>query len=363
MVASRSGDDDDAGGPSGIVNCRGGVTDAWFVTSIGPSGSIGSPPAPVDFDQLHTFLEIVRLKSFSKAAQTCFRTQPAISAQIRQMEQELGTQLFDRFGSRISLTTAGKIFADYSRQILDVKRQAFDEIRELERVPRGELTIAAHEATCVKVLPQVFADYKRLFPGVQLQVVRSHAARTVTSVMDNSVDFGITQLPVQERKLQIVQVHSDEIRLLAPPGHPLSGRRSASASEIVEHPLLLPKQGRTRTRIDEYLEDYDDEMQISMELESTEMIKQFIIAGLGVGFMAVTHALDEIKAGKLEAMRLEPAPMIRTIGLIYRKDKALSRAALGFIEVVAEFARRAEKSDDKTAEPKLEVAQRRSRVS
>ena len=317
----------------------------------------------MDFDQLHTFLEIVRLKSFSKAAQTCFRTQPAISAQIRQMEQELGTQLFDRFGSRISLTTAGKIFSDYARQILDVKRQAFDEIRELERVPRGELTIAAHEATCVKVLPQVFADYKRLFPGVQLQVVRSHAARTVNSVMDNSVDFGITQLPVQDRKIEVVQIHTDEIRLLAPPGHPLTARRSVSASEIAEHPLLLPKQGRTRTRINEYLEDYDDEIQISMELESTEMIKQFIIAGLGVGFMAVTHALDEIKSGKLMAIRLEPLPMIRTVGLIYRKDKALSRAALGFIEVVADFARKAESSSSADGESKLEVAPRRTRAS
>ena len=95
----------------------------------------------MDFDQLNTFLEIVRLKSFSKAAQTCFRTQPAISAQNPQMEQELGTQLFERFGSRISLTTAGKIFTDYARQILETKRQAFDEISELEKVPRGEIVM------------------------------------------------------------------------------------------------------------------------------------------------------------------------------------------------------------------------------
>ena len=293
----------------------------------------------VDFDQLNTFLEIVRLKSFSKAAQTCFRTQPAISAQIRQMEQELGTQLFERFGSKISLTTAGKIFAEYARNILDTKRQAFDEIRELERVPRGELTIAANEATCVKVLPQVFADYKEEFPGVQLQVMRLSGARAVQSVLDNSVDFGIAQLPVEEKRLEVVQIHSDEIRLLAPPGHPLTARSSTSAEEVAQHPLLLPKSGRTRKRINEYLEDFEDELQISMELESSEMIKQFIIAGLGVGFMAVTHAQDEIAQGKLAAVRLEPLPMIRTIGLVYRKDKALSRAALGFIEAVAAFAR------------------------
>ena len=91
----------------------------------------------MDFDQLHTFLEIVRLKSFSKAAQTCFRTQPAISAQIRQLEQELKADLFERFGSRISLTVAGKLFAEYAEQMLDLKRRAQDTIDELQVVPRG----------------------------------------------------------------------------------------------------------------------------------------------------------------------------------------------------------------------------------
>ena len=91
----------------------------------------------MDFDQLHTFLEIVRLKSFSKAAQTCYRTQPAISAQVRQLEQELRTALFERFGSRITLTTAGKIFSGYAEQMLDLRRRAQDTINELDRNPRG----------------------------------------------------------------------------------------------------------------------------------------------------------------------------------------------------------------------------------
>src|ERR1039458_8423415 len=98
----------------------------------------------MDFDQLHTFLEIVRLKSFSKAAQTCYRTQPAISAQVRQLEQELRAALFERFGSRISLTTAGRIFAGYAGQILDLRRRVQDSIAELETNPRGELVIAAN---------------------------------------------------------------------------------------------------------------------------------------------------------------------------------------------------------------------------
>ncbi len=89
----------------------------------------------MDLDQLHTFLEIVRLKSFSKAAQTCYRTQPAISAQVRQLELELNTTLFERYGTRISLTVAGRILAEHAEQILALRRKAQDSINELEKVP------------------------------------------------------------------------------------------------------------------------------------------------------------------------------------------------------------------------------------
>jgi DNA-binding transcriptional LysR family regulator len=165
-------------------------------------------------------------------------------------------------------------------------------------------------------------------------------ARAVQSVLDNSVDFAIIQLPVQERKLEVVQIHTDEIRLLVPADHPLADATSVTAQDIVAYPLLLPKSGRTRLRISEFLEMIDDQLRISMELDSSEMMKQFIIADLGIGFMSVTNALNEINAGELRAIPLAPLPMMRTLGLIYRKDKPLSRAALGFIDEVVDFARR-----------------------
>ena len=299
----------------------------------------------MDFDQLHTFLEIVRLKSFSRAAQTCFRTQPAISAQIRQMEQELGTSLFERFGSRISLTTAGKIFSDYAQQLLEVRRRAIEAVSELDRIPKGELVIAANEATCVHVLPGVFSSFKKQFAEVQLQVTRATGARAVQAVVENTVDFAITQLPLQERKLEVVKIHTDEIRLLVPPGHPLAKLKSVSARQAAEFPLLLPKAGRTRTQIDQFMEPVESGVKISMELESSEMIKRFVIAGMGIGFMAVTSAREEIRAKTLKDIALAPMPLMRTLGLIYRRDKPLSRAALGFIEVVLDFAKQVEASE------------------
>src|SRR5215469_5183617 len=195
----------------------------------------------MDLDQLHTFLEIVRLKSFSKAAQTCYRTQPAISAQVRQLEQELGTALFERLGTKIALTTAGKIFADYAEQILDLRRRAQDAINELERVPRGELVIAANEATCIYVLPRVFSEFKKQFPNVQLLVDRSYGSRVVEAVVDNQADFGITQLPVKEKRLQVNRIHADEIMVIMPAHHALASRKQILFSDLVGQPLLLPK--------------------------------------------------------------------------------------------------------------------------
>jgi DNA-binding transcriptional LysR family regulator len=290
----------------------------------------------MDFDQLHTFTEIVRLKSFSKAAQTCYRTQPAISAQVRQLEQELRTELFERFGSRISLTTAGKIFSEYAEQMLELRKRAQDAIAELEQNPRGELVIAANEATCIYVLPKVFSEYRQLFPAVQLQVDRSYASRVVDAVMENTADFGLTQLPVEEKRLQVVSVHYDEIRLIVPARHRLAESKGVSAIDVVQDFLLLPKQGKTRTRLNEWLEIVEDQIQISMELDSTEMMKRFVTAGLGLAFLALSNCKEEIAAGKLKAVPLAPEPMMRRLGLIYRKDKALSKAALGFIQVVME---------------------------
>lgn len=292
----------------------------------------------MDLDQLHTFLEIVRLKSFSKAAQTCFRTQPAISAQVRQLEQELNTSLFDRLGTRIALTAAGRIFADYAHQILELRKQAKDTISELERTPRGELVIAANEATCIYVLPQVFSEYKQNFPNIQLQVERSYGSRIVDAVLENQADFGVTQLPVDDKRLQVVRVFSDEIKLMMPANHVLAQFPVIHPKDLLNYPLLLPKSGTTRARLNQWFDILEPDFNVSMELDATEMIKRFVLAGLGLSFMAAPHFQEEVDSGKLAAVSLGPEPMVRSVGLIYRKDKALSKAALGFIQVILDHA-------------------------
>src|SRR6201997_5643930 len=165
----------------------------------------------MDFDQLETFLEVARHTSFSRAAEKRFRTQPAISSQIRSLEEEVGAKLFDRSGGKVSLTAAGKAFQKYVEETLDARKSMLVALAEMERVPRGEIIVGANEGTCLHILPEVFAEFRKLYPEVGVQISRLERAKILESIVDNSVDFGVVSAPVDDKRLTVVNIHRDEL--------------------------------------------------------------------------------------------------------------------------------------------------------
>jgi DNA-binding transcriptional LysR family regulator len=287
----------------------------------------------MDFDQLETFLEVARHTSFSRAAEKRFRTQPAISSQIRSLEEEVGARLFDRSGGKVALTAAGKAFQKYAEEAIEARREIISALAEMERVPRGEIIVGANEATCLHILPEVFAEFKKLYPDVGVQISRLERAKILESVIDNSVDFGVVSTPVDDKRLTVVNIHRDELVIIAAPGHPLARRKSAGMADLVAFPLLLPKVGRTRDAIENLFHDRQLKPRISMELDSSELLKRFVAADVGIGFIARSNVLEDVKAGVLAAIALADASIRRELALVFRKDKALSRAALAFIDI------------------------------
>jgi DNA-binding transcriptional LysR family regulator len=293
----------------------------------------------MDFDQLETFLEVARHTSFSKAAEKRFRTQPAISSQIRALEDEVGAKLFDRSGGKVSITAAGKAFQKYVEETLEARKVMQTAIGEMERVPKGEIVVGANEATCLHVLPEVFADFKKQYPEVNVGIQRAERGKILESIIDNSVDFGVVSIPVTDNRLTVVQIHRDELVVIAAPNHPLSKLKSKSAavSDVVKFPLLLPKLGRTRDAIEALFHERNLKPIISMELDSSELLKRFVAADVGVGFIARSNVLEDVKAGVLAAIPMSDALIKRDLALVFRKDKALSRAALAFIDIAVKL--------------------------
>ena len=291
----------------------------------------------MDFDQLETFLEVARHTSFSRAAEKRFRTQPAISSQIRSLEEEVGARLFDRSGGKVALTAAGKLFQQYAEQTLDARKTMLVTLAEMERVPRGEIVVGANEGTCLHILPEVFAEFKKLYPNVGVQISRLERAKIMESIIDNSVDFGVVSAPVDDKRLTVVNIHRDELVIIAPPGHSLSPMKQAAIADVVPFPLLLPKIGRTRDALENLFHERHLKPKISMELDSSELLKRFVAADVGIGFIARSNVMEDVKAGVLAAIAMADASIRRDLALVFRKDKALSRAALAFIEIAVKI--------------------------
>jgi DNA-binding transcriptional LysR family regulator len=291
----------------------------------------------MDFDQIETFLEVARLLSFSRAAEKRFRTQPAISAQIRALEDEIGAKLLDRSGGKVSLTLAGKAFQKYAEEAVGARRSIIAQIAEMERVPRGEIVVAANEATCLHILPEVFAEFKKQYPGVAVSIDRLERPRIIESVIDNSVDFGVVSLPVDDSRLTVVPIHRDELAVIVAPQHPLAKHKAVKVAEVGPCPLVVPPIGRTRDAIENTFHERHLKPNISMELDSNELIKRFVAAGVGVGFMARSFVRDEVRAGTLVALPMADAHIRRDLGLVFRKDKALSRGALAIIDIAVKL--------------------------
>ena len=287
----------------------------------------------MDFDQLETFLEVARHASFSRAAEKRFRTQPAISSQIRSLEEEVGAKLFDRSGGRVSLTGAGKAFQKYVEETLDARKAMLVALAEMERVPRGEIIVGANEGTCLHILPEVFADFKKQYPDVSVNIKRADYGGILESVIDNSVDFGVVSLPVTDNRLTVVLIHRDELVIIVPPHHPLGKMKSATVAETAKFPLVVPKAGHTRDALEEIFHERRLKPNYTMELDSSELLKRFVAAGVGVGFIARSNVEEDVRARALAAIPIADAQVRRDLALVFRRDKALSRAALAFIDI------------------------------
>ena len=288
----------------------------------------------MDFDQLTTFLEIAKLGSFSRAGQKLYRSQPAVSAQIRQLEQEYGSKLFDRVGKSIRLTSAGEALLEYADRLINLRNESLRAVADQSATPRGTLSIGANEATCLYVLPNVFAEYHRLYPAVQISIYRNFSQKVLQKVEEGAVDVGIVTLPVKSPSLKTHAIFRDRLMLIVSTRNPLAKLKKATLSEVAEQPQIFPKTGYTRHVLDKLFRPYRSRLQITMELASVGMIKQFVAADLGVSLMSETFAKEEVRSGEVKLIPIADVDLWRELGIVYRRDRTLPRAASAFIALI-----------------------------
>jgi len=286
----------------------------------------------MEFEQLRGFLETAREKSFTRAAEKLFRTQPAVSLQIKSLESELGRRLFERHGKRVSLTEAGRLLYVHAERIFSIVDRIRHDVSGLDELRTGRLSIGTSDTNCAYVLPPVVEAFRQAYPGVEIQLTDRMSPEVARLVVDGVVDFGIATLPVYDSRLDTELLFNREEVVIASAEHPLAQRTRLSIKDLANEPVLALEQGSTsRSLADRIFLQAGLQPRIVMELGSIEVIKRYVEIGLGIAIVPEVAVRSELSEGRLSSLSVCGIPA-REVGIVQRTGGHLSPSAEAFIE-------------------------------
>jgi len=282
--------------------------------------------------QIRSFARVARTGHLTHAAAELNLTQPAVSLQIKALEEEIGEQLFERQGRRLLLTAAGALLLGRAEQILSLADLAREEIHALGGLERGSIRIGTNDSNCLYVLPDVIRAFREDFPGVSVHLANSHSRRVAEWVEEGSVEIGVVTLPVDSVALTSMLLFEREDVLICRPDHPLAAHPAPQPHDVLEYPLLLLDTGSlSHLSLVTTLTDADHPPEHVMQAGSIDVIKRYVEIGLGVSVVPRLNVEHEISHGHLVARALPWLPR-HSVGVIRRKNGYLSPAAREFVE-------------------------------
>jgi DNA-binding transcriptional LysR family regulator len=293
----------------------------------------------MQLQDLNAFVVVADERSFSKAARKLHRTQPAISQAVRRLEEELGERLFDRTSRNGTLTEAGLLLREHAARLLRVAAEAHTAVRELQQLRRGRVVIGANEAAVHSVLP-IVQRFSALHPHATVDVRRVPSRQIAGEVLERSLDFGVLTFQPPDKGLQSISLGSDELVMLAHPGHKLATKKRVTIEEVGRETVIAHNDpSPARDRVLRLYERRHAQINIQIALPSLDGIKRAVEMGLGVAVLPKRCALTEISRGHLVAVRVPELSSPRSVRFLFRKSGELSRAAGAFLDVVRAAAR------------------------
>ncbi|CAN5446436.1 LysR family transcriptional regulator [soil metagenome] len=289
----------------------------------------------MEIRQLKAFLAIAEAKTFTAGARRVNVTQAAISMQIRQLEDEVGLQLFTRTPRRVILTEAGEYLLDRARKMLREHDTALAEIAELGGVEHGRLRIGSASAEFAsQQLPRILQGLREKFPNSELNVSAGTSQTLVDKIMHGEIDIAFVSLPVDNSSITTDLLFSDEIVAIAHPGHPRANDKFVSAAGLAGEKLILGERGgNTRRMIDDFFNAANVRPNIVMELSRQEAINQMVENNLGVGTAGAKTIADEIREGRLVSWMIEGAEINWELGLARLRGGYFSPIAKEFVRL------------------------------
>ncbi len=293
----------------------------------------------MDIRRLEVFCKVVEFKSFTKAAEAVYLSQPSVSEHIRSLEELLGAKLFDRLGREALVTGAGQVLYRYARRILHLRDEAVQAVKEYGGQLAGTLRLGASTIPGSYLLPQRLEAFQTQVPGTRILLRISSTARIVEELLQGELELGLIGALSKDQALSCQPFCSDQLMLVVAPGHPWAQRSEVAVTELFGQPFILRERGSgTRLVMTQELARHGvdvEKLDLCAEMGSTEAVRQGVKAGLGVSILSSLAVAEDVRLGALVRVPLAGVTIERPFYLVHRRNRQLSplgQAFLGFLE-------------------------------
>jgi len=289
--------------------------------------------------RLQVFHAVAKHLSFTKAAEAMFMTQPAVTFQIKQLEEHFNSRLFDRGHGRISLTPAGEIVLDYAERILALSAELDTRLKEMTGQVAGPLLVGASTTIAEFLLPRILGEFKSKYAQVSPRLFVANSETVESRVAEHTLDIGFIEAPSHQPSVLTDVVCEDELQVVCAALHPLARLKTVSPKQLLQYPIISRERGSgTREVTDLYLHKAgikSDALHVEMELGSPEAIKGLVATGIGFAILSRATVVKETQLGQLVRIPLSPR-LIRNFSVVYPKERFRSRLVNTFVQFAKE---------------------------
>jgi DNA-binding transcriptional LysR family regulator len=289
-------------------------------------------------EALKVFVCVLELESFSRAAEQLYVTQPTVSQQIRNLENDMGTKLLDRTSKYVKATEAGQIVYNKAKQILQTYEEAKDDIGRLHNVVSGALRIGASYSIGESILPKILSEYAIQFPLVDIKATIANTGDILQGVRKHDFEIGLVSEEIQFSDLKTEKLMDDEMVIILPSNHPLAVHEMLAQDHLQDHIWIFREKGSgTRAFTDGLIHDNRIQVKRSYEFSSSQAVKEAVSSGLGIALVSYWIVRKEIVLGDILVRRLKDRKLTRSFYIIHRKELTTTMAVGKLLEQLISF--------------------------
>lgn len=291
----------------------------------------------VTIANLRLIRDVAHHRSVSKAAQINEITQSAASQQIRDLEAQLGVQLFDRSTRPLTITAAGRLYLDYCRDVLRRHEEFEAALHRLKKDASGTVRLAAIYSVGLSEISEIEIRFQARFPEAELRVSYLRPERVYEAVVDDEADLGLMSYVESSREIIAVPWRDEEMVVAVAPGHRLAGRESIPVSALDGELFVgFDEELPISDQLEHFLREHKVNVEMALHFDNLQMVKEAVAHGAGISIIPKRGMREELEQGRIVALRLEPAELYRPLRIIHRRRKAFSEVAAGLLALLRE---------------------------